>query len=53
MRRNSPSINLSKIKQELPDIGHHTGLPPELMPVSEKELFRIIFINQSSLEMFW
>ncbi|XP_059611604.1 sex determination protein fruitless isoform X1 [Phlebotomus argentipes] len=37
-RRNSPSLNASganqsvSIKQELPDMGHHPGLPPELLP---------------------
>lgn len=39
-RRNSPALNASganqsvSIKQELPDMGHHPGLPPELLPVS-------------------
>lgn len=38
-RQNSPSLNNPglnsslTIKQE-PDMGHHTGLPPELLPVS-------------------
>uniref|UniRef100_A0A6B2EDU8 Sex determination protein fruitless n=1 Tax=Phlebotomus kandelakii TaxID=1109342 RepID=A0A6B2EDU8_9DIPT len=43
-RRNSPSLNASganqsvSIKQELPDMGHHPGLPPELLPPTSMSL---------------
>ncbi|XP_055699932.1 sex determination protein fruitless isoform X2 [Phlebotomus papatasi] len=43
-RRNSPALNASganqsvSIKQELPDMGHHPGLPPELLPPTSMSL---------------
>lgn len=51
IRRNSPALiaglnQTISIKQELQDIGHHPGIPHDLLPVSFSFLFfKFIFYN--------